>query len=273
MVVAALVALAAAPSSAGPMKPTKLVFVQQPVGDLTGQVLTPAVTVQGTDNRGRPVPGPYSIAVSLNNAGGAVLQGTKTRTANASGIATFDDLAVTQAGTYTLRAATGKIFTTSAAFTTVGDALDCSNPSVDCTLTVGNIADPPSGDVAWQVSSDKGACVATSCNLSAVEEECTTASCHGVLHFTWASNATGIGVILITCDKDECTGTGVANFDVTMDLLDGQGPRPVGECANPAPTLEEIPIEGCIHARSRTGVGDLQIEIWKNASGDPRTGI
>lgn len=86
-----------------------LQFVQQPTQVAAGVAIAPAVTVRAIDADGNPVPsfaGAVSIAIEAN-PGQGVLGGTLTRTA-VSGVATFNDLTVSNVGNgYTLAATSG----------------------------------------------------------------------------------------------------------------------------------------------------------------------
>ncbi len=97
---------------------TQLGFVVQPSAVQVGGTITPPVQVAIQDVAGQTVAG-RTDAVTLRlatNPGGATLGGQTTRNA-VNGIATFSDLTVNQAGSYTLAAAaTGLTEETSAAF-------------------------------------------------------------------------------------------------------------------------------------------------------------
>src|SRR5262249_57366037 len=72
---------------------TKVAFGQQPTSGLVGAIISPPVTVQVQDTSGNPVGGTFTVTIALGaNPGGGVLGGTLTRTTNAAGLATFDDL-------------------------------------------------------------------------------------------------------------------------------------------------------------------------------------
>jgi hypothetical protein len=82
-----------------------LAFAQDPTAALVGAVIAPAVTVNVLDDLGNICThdNSTSVTVALTTPGGATLGGTLTVTAVA-GVATFDDLIVDTAGTYTLTA-------------------------------------------------------------------------------------------------------------------------------------------------------------------------
>jgi hypothetical protein len=95
-----------------------LSFFSQPSSANVGQIL-PAVQVVASDSLGSTdttFTGSVSVALASNSSSGA-LSGTLTRRA-ARGIASFNDLRIDRAGTYTLRASTANAApVVSAAFT------------------------------------------------------------------------------------------------------------------------------------------------------------
>jgi WD40-like Beta Propeller Repeat/RTX calcium-binding nonapeptide repeat (4 copies) len=90
-----------------PGPPTVIVFVQQPTHAVVGDPIIPAVSVFVGDGigggNGNPVPG-TDVTVSIASGPGT-LSGTKTRTTDSSGVATFADLSIDLPGSYTLQAA------------------------------------------------------------------------------------------------------------------------------------------------------------------------
>ncbi|HUL44397.1 MAG TPA: hypothetical protein VLY03_08575, partial [Bacteroidota bacterium] len=95
---------------------TRVKFVAQPASTSSGTVLAP-ITVQLKDGAGNTVASSgISINVSLNGTGS--LFGTKTKTTDGTGLATFNDLSIDTAGLKTLIAASGILATdTSTGFT------------------------------------------------------------------------------------------------------------------------------------------------------------
>jgi hypothetical protein len=75
---------------------THLGFVAQPSTVVVGQTLPP-VTVQFLDAGNNPFPTTQAVNIALATCPGASLGGTASRAANASGLATFNDLSVTNA--------------------------------------------------------------------------------------------------------------------------------------------------------------------------------
>jgi hypothetical protein len=100
--------------------PTQLGFVQQPTNAYTNTSLSPAMTVRLLDTNGQPVSkSGVSITLAIGtNPGSGILSGTLTRPTNTSGVATFNDIKINNAGTgYTLVASsTGLSRATSTTF-------------------------------------------------------------------------------------------------------------------------------------------------------------
>ncbi len=98
----------------------KLVFVQQPVNTVSGATITPAVTVQLQDSVGNAVHTAGILVTLLPNAVVRRLKelsGTASQSTDANGLATFADLSISVAGSYTLQAdASGFSSATSNAF-------------------------------------------------------------------------------------------------------------------------------------------------------------
>jgi CSLREA domain-containing protein len=90
-----------------------LVFTQQPTNATAGVNLNPAVTVRATDLYGNSIAG---ISVSLASSAGT-LNGTTTLTTDSSGVATFSNLSLNTAGSYTLTASSGPVSRESDSFT------------------------------------------------------------------------------------------------------------------------------------------------------------
>ena len=79
----------------------KLVFAQQPTGAYANDIIVPAVTVQVTDLYGNPTTASGSVGLTLSSGPG-ILSGTLPKTIDGTGLATFNDLSVSDIGTYTL---------------------------------------------------------------------------------------------------------------------------------------------------------------------------
>ena len=101
----ALIAATTNPFDVSPGAPTSVAFLQQPTNATAGVTLAPAVTARILDSSGNVCTG-SSAAVSVafvSNPGGATLGGTLTQNA-VSGVATFANLSVNLAGSYSLQA-------------------------------------------------------------------------------------------------------------------------------------------------------------------------
>ncbi len=106
-----------------PTQATKLAFVQPPTGAVAGSTISPAVTLAVEDASGNVVNSDSSsVTVSIGpGSGSGILGGTLTEPA-VNGVATFSDLSISAAGTYTLQATdtdngTGLTPATSGSFT------------------------------------------------------------------------------------------------------------------------------------------------------------
>ncbi len=118
-----------APGGGTPPSPFKLAFLQQPMNAQTQATITPAVQVVVEDANGNAVQGANN-PVTLLLSGGSGLNGTFTVTAQ-NGIASFTDLSVSNAGTYTLQAATpGLQPATSVSFTITKPSNGNGHPAV-----------------------------------------------------------------------------------------------------------------------------------------------
>jgi Chitobiase/beta-hexosaminidase C-terminal domain len=99
--------ISAAGGGTPPPTAAKLAFVQQPSNASTGATITPAVTVAVQDSNGNTVT-TATNPVTLTLGGGTGLAGTLTVTPQ-NGIATFSNLSVSIAGTYTLSASSASL--------------------------------------------------------------------------------------------------------------------------------------------------------------------
>jgi uncharacterized repeat protein (TIGR03803 family) len=97
--------------------PTKLAFSQQPTAVTAGSTISPAVTVKVEDQNGNVIAGNTSSVTLSIVSGPGTLGGTVT-VAAVNGVATFSNLSITTAGSYTLKASDGTLTTaTSSSFT------------------------------------------------------------------------------------------------------------------------------------------------------------
>lgn len=131
-----------------------LVFIQQPTNVMVSAVISPPITVQVRDQFGNPTTSTANVTLSINNnPGGATLGGTATQAA-ASGVATFNDITLNQAGTgYTLDANSGVLTgATSSAFNV------SSTPTITVTAPNGgeNLLVGANFNVTWGSSGSPG---------------------------------------------------------------------------------------------------------------------
>jgi parallel beta-helix repeat protein len=135
------------PQSPPPVTATKLVFGQNPTGATEGAAISPSVIVDVEDSSGNIVTtDSSSVTLTLSISSGG-LEGTLTADA-IHGVATFSDLSVNNAGTFTLRATDGSLtsavsdsFSISAPVTTV-TALKLAFVGQPSAVTVGGIISP-----------------------------------------------------------------------------------------------------------------------------------
>ena len=99
-------------------EPTTLAFIQQPTGTGASSPISPPVTVQMRDSLGNDVPaGGVNVTMQLASGTGT-LGGTTTRSTDGTGLATFNNLSLDQAGQKRLRATSGGLTSAlSASFT------------------------------------------------------------------------------------------------------------------------------------------------------------
>jgi hypothetical protein len=97
--------------------PANLAFIQPPSNVKAGHAITPAITVFVTDEFANPVSGMRITLAIASGPSGATIGGTPTVVAH-KGVATFDDVSFTTAGSYTLQATHGSVMSQpSASFT------------------------------------------------------------------------------------------------------------------------------------------------------------
>jgi sugar lactone lactonase YvrE len=242
----------------------KLAFVQQPVDTVAGATITPAVTVQLQDSAGNAV---HTAGILVTLQANAVVQrlkqlsGTATQSTDASGLATFANLSIAQAGNYTLQASsTGLSSATSNPFRiTVGTAasiqatggtpqstailtpfaqplqatvLDAnSNPISGATVTFTAPASGASATLsaaAAQTDSNGHATVMVTAN-GAPGTYSVTAAAGGVAAFTsfLLTNLTGsVGQIAFVQQPSNTAAGAVISPPVTVHLVDA-GSKPV----------------------------------------------
>jgi hypothetical protein len=113
---------------------TKLAFIQQPTNASAGATISPAVTVAVQDANGNTVTGDTST-VTLTLSSGTFANGSNTATASAAGgVATFGNLVINAAGSYTLAASDGSLTgATSSAFTITAQTVTTVDDAVQGT--------------------------------------------------------------------------------------------------------------------------------------------
>jgi len=264
----------AAPAMGAKPPAATLAFTGQPTDSSAGELISPAVVVVAKNSKGQ-INTRYSGVVTLTLQGPGTLYGTTAKPAVA-GVATFTDLAVDPAGTYTLLATDGKTFApkSSDQFSITGFALDCDGGP--CSLSTGDATNPTAQDsVIGVVSVSTDDCADETCFLTVDEIEgdfCSPTGdgpCAGnAVKFITPANSTGIAEVQFACDKSLCPGTGVPNFPLYLQKGD-LSVVPLVDCSKPVPDEGELP---CIKSRSRTGVGDVVWTVWLTPDGDPAIG-
>jgi hypothetical protein len=101
--------------------PANLAFIQPPSNVKAGHAITPAITVFVTDTYANPVSGTRITLAIASGPSGATIGGTPTVVAH-KGVATFDDIRFTTAGSYTLQATHGSVTSEPSASFTVKHA-------------------------------------------------------------------------------------------------------------------------------------------------------
>jgi len=156
---------------------SQMTITTQPSNTTAGSAISPAPSVQVTDDADNPVEG---ISVTVSLGGGSFDSGTLMRSTNSSGEATYNDLVINDIGSYTLTfdaGATGVANVESNAFDVEAAAGDPSNSTATVpdgtvgetttiTITVqdefGNPVEGVSGDLSVTVSGDNSATPAVS---------------------------------------------------------------------------------------------------------------
>ncbi|MGC4117296.1 MAG: invasin domain 3-containing protein [Myxococcales bacterium] len=184
-----------------------LAFKVQPSKAKKNTVIAPAVQVEIRDASGNPTTDTDNITVAL--VGSATLSGTKT-VAAVAGVASFADLAVDTAGSYTLTAGSGSLTAaTSAAFQVVTCSVDSEcNDSSGCTTDTCNTT---TGECVFA----GGACTTPDvcfnngcCTPSCAAKECGSDGCGG-------SCAPGCG------STETCNASQKCVYRHTLNLADG----------------------------------------------------
>jgi uncharacterized repeat protein (TIGR01451 family) len=150
----------------------ELVFIQQPSNTTAGSTITPAVEVAVEDQYGNILTSDSdNITISINSGPGS-LNGTLTDAAH-SGVATFSDLSIDTAGTYTLKAADSSLTALSNSFVISAGAAEQlvflqqptntdTNATISPAVTVeiedqyGNVLSSSSDDVTISVNTGPG---------------------------------------------------------------------------------------------------------------------
>jgi hypothetical protein len=139
--------------------PTQVAFPGVAAGGVAGAVLSPAVTVDVENSAGAVFATDASnvtVAIASGPAG-ATLGGTTT-VAAVNGVATFSNLTLSKAGTYTLTASDGSLTPATSTSITVTGPTQVAFPGVPASVTAGAV---PSPAVTVDVENSAGAVFAT----------------------------------------------------------------------------------------------------------------
>jgi hypothetical protein len=99
---------ASATFTVAPAAVSSTAFVQQPTSVVAGQDIAPAIVVQATDQNGNVINGD-TVALALENYPSGTVYSTFTATTDSNGDATFGDVSLPTAGTYTVVATDGTV--------------------------------------------------------------------------------------------------------------------------------------------------------------------
>ena len=202
----------------------KLTYLQQPVNESAGVVLTPAITVRIEDSAGNLTTSTASVAMAIGtNPNGGSLSGTKT-VAAVAGIATFSTLSINNAGTgYTLKAtSSGLTLATSTAFNITATPSKLTYLQPPSTTTAGVVIAP---DVTVRIEDTSGNLTTSNANVTiaigtnagggTLSGTKTVAAANGLATFTDLSiNLIGSGYTL-TVTSTGLTAATSATFDIT----------------------------------------------------------
>jgi uncharacterized repeat protein (TIGR03803 family) len=201
--------------------PTKLAFSQQPTTVTAGSTISPAVTVKVEDQNGNVIAGNTS-SVTLSIASGPGTLGGTVTVAAVNGIATFNNLSITTAGSYTIKASDGSLTTATSSSFTVNPAAASklayqvqpsnvtSGSNITPAVTVdiedqyGNVVTSNTSNVTLAVASGPGTLGGTT----------TVAAVNGVAIFNSLSIAT-VGTYTIKATDGALTSATSSSFTVS----------------------------------------------------------
>lgn len=263
-----LVLSLAQPASAGTA--SKLEFGVQPTGTTAGLVIAPAVTVRVLDQQDNLVTD-STLPVTLSLSSGGALFGTTKQNA-VGGTATFSDLRVIPAGTYTLRAVSIDSVNskTSSAFTITGAGVVCGSggcPTVN----------DPTGSEPTKNNSTTGTIQVPTCPGAGTQtdfvsyDESAASFCAGgclgaAVFFASDCDSGDPWLIIYRLDKSLLkTDKGAVHVQLYIEYPDGSVEL-IPDCVkqgilNPGPV--------CVSRQFKNGQGDSISEILK-APGDPK---
>jgi hypothetical protein len=253
---------------APPPVATKLTFVVQPTTATVGAALSPAVQVAVQTSAGTTVTtASNSITVTLGaNSTGAILTGTTTRSA-VNGVASFSDLRVDRAGTYTLIASSSGLTgtTSSALIVTAATALRIdASAGVNQTGTVGQALPNPVVVLVRDANtlaplSGRAVSFAAAAGNGAVSSASATTGVDGKAGITWTLGTTAgqqsVTATLAGAQGSPVTFTATARPDVAARIVMAGGNNQSGA---PGSTLANL-LEAQVVDRYSNGVSNANV--------------
>jgi hypothetical protein len=194
---------------------SKLVFQVQPSNSTAGQTMSPAVKVEVDDQFGNLTASSANVTVAPS---AQTLSGTLTKVAVA-GVATFSDLSMTKAGSYTLAASSsGLLGATSSSFTITAAAANKLTYQVQPTNTVAGVAVTPA--VKVEIDDQFGNLTASTASVTVAPSAqtlsgtLTKAAVAGVATFSDLS-MTKAGSYTLAASSSGLTGATSSSFTIT----------------------------------------------------------
>ncbi len=233
----------------------------------------PPFVVRAINGNGDLVPsftGTVSLTLNDLNSVGAALSGTTTKAA-VGGKASFNDVVVDKAGSFTLTAsATNAASDTSRQFEVTGKAANCQGQTTCSASTGSDVSDTDKVATTVTITCPTGGCTGF---LSVADLEPGSnvgAFCNGICRlgsfFNPAVGAQGILTYEVIVSKTELSGppSGVVLYsDLNPNV-------PLPGCPKGKFDPQSIPKTGCIDKASKTPKGDYKFVVLHLEPGDPR---
>jgi hypothetical protein len=278
-----------------------LTFSQQPTETEKQKSITPAPTATATDAWGNTISGvTVNVALTVVSGSGTFTpSSTTTATTDASGVATFVNLAVTSSGEYALVATSGSATTTSLGFVIADKINPCSG---SCPPTSGSVKNNVTTTAtATGAAAGTSLAVAVILNTAPPPGVCgdkTTLGAGSIVNILSTGGATPTFTITWTLDKsivNQVPDNGASKFDLCVgaeNLLDPSGGSTTGwttKNGTPAvPVFDPVlgvtlfwgvapdcpnqgtPTGPCVLSKHKTQAGDEIITLLKPPPWDGR---